>query len=425
MKKKTSLLRRFLFAGILISFLCIFTAGGGYLVLTRFPSVGAQGADLLRSLFGDQLVASLEGVDFQVQDQVHRFQYQRGEKPSAPWNIASVPTLSLTQPIEITPTAVMELPQPGVISSIPTETAATETAPTVTQSPLPSPTPDLAWSPAPLPALGDLPGEGEWSPYIVSASGKTIACRTFLQPDLERPYAIAAVVAFNLERARLHYVLGTQEPVSDVPFKRPGIIPEGDRQPGILLAVFNGGFKTRHGHFGVMMDGTVLIPPREGFGTLAFYQDGSLRIGAWGSDISASPDIVAWRQNGPLIIQNGQINPHTNDNSVQDWGSTVDGGGVVPTWRSAVGLSADGKTLYYLAGPSLTIPALAQALQAAGAANAIQLDINNYWVHFGTITFDGDQPKTNPLFKEMNDNPDRYLLSYTRDFFYVTAKNDR
>ena len=139
-----------------------------------------------------------------------------------------------------------------------------------------------------------------------------------------------------------------------------------------------------------------------------------------GVRISASPDWVAWRQNGPLVIQHGAINPRVYNNSPSDWGYVVGGGS--PTWRSAISLSADGMTLYYVCGPSLTIEALANSLLASGSAEAIQLDINPYWVHFVAVRTDGKKLILEPLFPgPMNDNIDRYLWNYTRDYFYVTA----
>ena len=265
-----------------------------------------------------------------------------------------------------------------------------------------------------------MPGEGNWLSYLQNSSGQVVAYRTFLQPDRQRPYAVVAVVAFDLSATRLHFVLGSLEPVSSVAglaLARPGTIPAGDLHAGKLLATFNGGFKARHGHFGVMIDGITVIPPRDALGTVAFYADGHVTIGQWGTDISPGTDIVTWRQNGPLVIQNGQINPHTADDSPQDWGYTLTSATAI--WRSGLGISADGRTLYYIAGPSLTLPVLADAMQGAGMARAIQLDINNFWVHFDAIQ--GQQMQAEPLLEGMNNKVGRYLTAYPRDFFYITA----
>jgi hypothetical protein len=275
----------------------------------------------------------------------------------------------------------------------------------------------VPWALSPLAPLGNLNGEGQWLAYLQNPAGQVVAYRTFLQPDHQRPYAVAVVVAFDLSATRLHFVLGTLEPTSDVKIDRPGTIPAPDLIAGKLLATFNGGFKERHGHFGLTVNGINLVPPRDALGTVAFYADGHINIGQWGTDITPTPDVITWRQNGPLVIQNGQINPHTADDTVaQDWGYTVPGKSAV--WRSGIGISPDHKTLYYIAGPSLTLPMLARAMQGAGMDQAIQLDINNFWVHFDSIDA---QLKATPLVSDMNNSVGRYLSAYPRDYFYVTA----
>ncbi len=407
--------------GIIGLLLC----GGAYASIVIWPSVGAKGAEVLRNLAGDEFVARLEGLTFQVQDAVKRLQYREtGGQPEAPWAVSAdtAPAVALAPtrlPSSPSPSPAPTRTQPGASA---TAEATPEVIPAVSPTLAPTATVEPVWQPGALPPLGKMEGEGQWSPYIANASSLNVAYRTFLQPDPERPYAVVAIVAFDLQKTRLHYVLGIDEPTSDVKVDRPGIIAPEDKKPGIRLAVFNGGFKGRHGRYGVMVNGVEVIPPRDGLGTLAIDLDGGVRIGAWNKDILPGPEILAWRQNGPLLVENGQVNPKTKENSTLDWGSTVDGEGVVPTWRSAVGISADGRTLYYAAGPYLTIPALAYAIQDAGANAAIQLDINNYWVHFGAIQFNGDQPSTQPLFPQMNDNINRYLMPYTRDFFYVTSR---
>lgn len=285
-----------------------------------------------------------------------------------------------------------------------------------------SPTTIPAWAPSPLPPLGALSGEGQWSPYLSNADGQVVAYRTFLQPDPRRPYSVAAVVAFDLRTTRLHFVLGTVEPASSVPAVRTGAILPTDMQPNVLLAAFNGGFKARHGHYGAMADGVVALPPITGLGTVAMYADGRVQIGVWGTEITDSSDLVSWRQNGQLLIHHGRINPNIAD-VTKDWGLTVNGTAV--TWRSALGISPDGGTLYYVAGPSLDVSTLAKAIAATGAAEALQLDINDYWVHFTAFRSDGAALAAEPLLNAMSQQPDRFLKSYSRDFFYVTADNGK
>ena len=53
----------------------------------------------------------------------------------------------------------------------------------------------------------------------------------------------------------------------------------------------------------------------------------------------------------------------------------------------------------------------------------MQLDINNYWVHFDAIQPDGEKLATVPLFDGMKAQDDRrYLNGYSRDYFYVVSR---
>ncbi|HEY9077668.1 MAG TPA: phosphodiester glycosidase family protein [Anaerolineaceae bacterium] len=404
---------------ILWLFGCLVVIGVmGVVLVSLFPGVGAQGANILRSIFGNEFVARLETIVFQVQDGYEQIKYRLGfEKPAAPWEAGPViPAAPL--PTEL-PT-----PLPATTTPTPAETPAPVITPSPTVPPPPTPTcTPQPWSLEKLKPFGKIAGEGVWSPYLADTSGKTIAYRTFLQPDPERPYATVAIVAFDLSRARLNYVLGTEEPAGSGGKQRTGKIPDEKRKPGKLLATFNGGFQATHGNFGAMADGIVAIPPRNGLGTIAIYKNGEVRMGEWGKDFTTQADMTAWRQNCPLVIQSGEVNPLVYRNMVQDWGGTIDGH--ISTWRSAIALSKDGKTLYYLAGSKLNMPVLAKVLLTAGAYNAIQLDINESWVHFVAIRTKDNNLLPEPLLEQgMNVRQDRYLGVYNRDFFYITAETD-
>ena len=393
-------------------------------VVTIWPFAGAQGADFLRSILGNKPVAYLEELVFKVQDTIQQIEYRMGRAtPSAPWQIAAatgspIPTPFLTFTLTLTPSKYgtpTGTPQPGMTATL-TRLVPTLT-PTITLSPSPTP-----WQPSFVRPMGAISGEGNWDPYIQDQSGTTVAYRTFLQPDSERPYVVIAAVAFDLSRVRLHYILGTDEPYVPNAPKRYGAIPGRDLQPGVLLAAFNGGFKSVHGQFGVMANSTVVIQPLEHMGTVAIYRDGSIRMGEWGVDLVYSNDIVTLRQNCPLMVHNGEINPLVYNNSVNDWGGTVNGDTV--TFRSGIGISEDGRTLYYFAGQKITMPILAKSMQAAGAYQAMQLDINNYYVLFTEIHAENGQLVASPLLpKDMVGNISRYLYPYSRDFFYITALN--
>ena len=204
--------------------------------------------------------------------------------------------------------------------------------------------------------------------------------RAAVAPDPERPYVQAALVRIDLHQTQLHLVAGTQEPASPVHVARPGRIPSADQAR--LIAAFNGGFKAVNGAFGMAVNGTTLLPPQDGLATLAMYRDGSVRLGVWGTDIQQMPD---WWRSGKTARCWSIMgkSPHSRKATIRTlWGTTVKN--KVATWRSGLGLSADGRYLVYVAGDGLTVPTLAQALVDAGAARGMQLDINSSWPRFVT-----------------------------------------
>lgn len=387
----------------------------GFATVSANPVLAAQGAEVLRHIIGQENVAKLETWVLGWQDTFQSWLYRAdGDQPQAPWPTATpAPTDPLPTPPP-SPTPAAGRTADGPLPTEPPTLVLAVDLPTSTPAPTAAPTNQ----PAPLKPMGHVDGEGVWSAYLTKPSSQPIGFRTFLQPDPQRPYSVAAVVGIDLTTTRLHFVVGSQEPASPETFDRPGRIPSSDLKSGLVVAAFNGGFKAEHGLFGAMVNGVVVLAPRDGFGTVAMYDDGHVAIGAWGTDVFWAKGLRNWRQNGPLIVQNGQINPHTADAAPVDWGYTVRGD--TATWRSALGLSADGHTLYYMAGPYLTLPVLGAAMADAGAANAIQLDINAYWVNFDAISGSGDAANSQPLMAGMKPD-DRYLHAFERDFFYLTA----
>jgi len=355
-------------------------------------------------------VASLETVLFKLEDMSKNMQYQLGMgKPASPWN-------SLTIDPTLTPSANPGAPAAAATSALQaTSTPQNQKTRAPTSQPTPTATP--TWVPAVVKPLGSLPGVGEWQPYLHDMAGRVVAYRTFLQPDETRPYALTGVVALNLERVRLHYVIGWGDPYAPGIVQRStGLIPKKDALPVFLLAGFNGGFKYEHGGFGSRADRFTSVPPKNGLGTIAIYQDGRVRMGVWNKDIFASPDMTGFRQNGPLVIQNKEITSLVDDATL--WGYTISGGTV--TWRSGLAISQDNRTLYYFAGSFLSIQTLAKAMAAVNPQDAMQLDINPAWVLFTAFHPSGNTLASEALFpKDMTSHRNRYLGLNARDFFYV------
>lgn len=375
----------------------ILIAGGVILIvlISSQPAFGAAGADFLRSVIGDKAVAGLEMAYNQVVDAYQTIKFRLGfSTPGTGWEILPTSTPNLE---------ISDIGTPHLSTSI--------VQPETTGFPY--------WPPQNLSPISGMIGEGLWDVYIQDASGNSVAYRTFIQPDPNRPFAPVAIVAFDLMKTRFHFILGTISPVIPGGPHGKGEIPPVDLDQNALLATFNGGFKATHGEFGAMADGITALPARDGLGTLVLYQNGSLRLGEWGKDVWMTDDIESFRQNGPLVVQDGKINPRIYNNDPLDWGYTIID--VSPTVRSGIGINPDDSILYYFCGPGLDMEGLARVMVAAGVRSAIQLDINKYWVLFTKILPYGKGIMAEPLFPQWMTNVNRFILTSARDFFYVTS----
>jgi hypothetical protein len=198
--------------------------------------------------------------------------------------------------------------------------------------------------------------------------------KTLLHPDLRRAWAEVFVVAIDVAQVRLHLVAGAVDPEATTPAgraaARPAVVPQEDR--GAIVAAFNGGFKTEHGHFGMRVDGVTFAPARAVSCTVAAYADGVVRIGSWTALAETEPSMLWWRQTPPCLVEGGNVPSAFGD--IRQWGRSVGGDTVIR--RSAIGTSRAGDVLYVGMGESVTAPTLARAMQHAGASDAAQLDVN-------------------------------------------------
>ncbi len=249
--------------------------------------------------------------------------------------------------------------------------------------------------------LGDQPNPPLW--------------HTFFRPDPERPYARVDLVHIDLSQTQLTIVPGTSEPRSVDGIRGSGVIPTNVQQGGKLLAAWNGGFLTIHGAYGMMVNRRVILPPRDDFAVLAQYANGSLKLGVWGSEITMTPDLVTFRQNGPILIDHGVL----NENGMLAWGKSVSGDTHI--WRSGLGLTADGNLLV-AAGSSLSAQTLGQALLAAGAVEAMQLDVNAWHVYFLTYALTPQGLVPTKLNAAIPGPSTVFLRPFDRDFMYLTLK---
>jgi hypothetical protein len=269
------------------------------------------------------------------------------------------------------------------------------------------------------------PGEGIWTTQGLphTSPNDVLMAKTFVRPDLERPYSLVGILLIDHRRVRLHMTGGTDDPGGDLGVHGPGAIP--DDHLANLLAAWNGGFRGPHGGFGMYADGQQYRPLRDGFASAVLTRDGSLRIGQWGRDVTWSDDIVAVRQNAALLVENCEVNPRTTSEGNDTWGYVKVDSSEFITWRSAIGLTKDGDLLV-AAGNSLSAPALARALWAAGACWAMQLDINTPYVLTSLFFQQPDGSIESERFMEsMQDYAGRFLGTQANDFMYVTLDETR
>ncbi len=379
------------------------------------PDASAAAADQLRVWLGPQAVAELESISFQLQDWKNQLFYRAGySQPQLSWESAGASPTPLA-PVE-TPVAADN--GNTVVSTPALDAPATET-PTITPEIAGRlPGANLPYSPSPTPANSPL----TWSSFGYGSAASQVLARTVLYPDPARPYSQAAVVRMDLTRTTLHMVPGTLEPIAargTLPFPRPGMIPLTVQSSGTLVAAFNGGFKAVNGAYGMYANGVQILPPQKGLATVALYSDGSVKMGNWGRDLTLTLDMVAFRQNCPLLVDAGSLNRDVFNENPREWGYTIRNSDV--TWRSGLGISADGHTLYYVVGASLTVESLARALQAAGAYYGMQLDINPVWTRFVTFhTLAQNRLAADKLLTQMSGTTSQFLVPYDRDFFYLT-----
>lgn len=379
--------------------------GAMWYAANNVPWFGAWLADTLRSVIGTEAVADLEEFAYDIEDRWNRLT-REGEKPKAYWESTSAAP-----------------PAPSA------EPAAPSAAPAPTGSAAPAPAPSGApFRPAdvgPFNPKFAAAGDGVWVPVPLAESPaeEPLLHKTLIHPDAKRPWAEVFVVAVDLRRAQVRAVAGTREPKGTAPgareAQRTGLIPATDLP--VLFAGFNGGFKEEHGHYGMKIGGVLLIKPRPDACTVAMTEAGELRIAPWKAVQDVESTFEWWRQTPACLVVGGKLHPALYDENT-NWGAALGGGTVVR--RSAVGLDAEGKTLFVAVSNHTTPRTMAVAMSHAGAVNVAQLDINYSYPRF--VLFpkgaSGEREAVS-LFEGFKVEPGDYVREPSvRDFFYLVRK---
>jgi hypothetical protein len=121
------------------------------------------------------------------------------------------------------------------------------------------------------------------------------------------------------------------------------------------------------------------------------------------------------------MIDHGKIAPDINQNVISNWGATLGGGYYV--WRSGLGITADGRVIFAY-GPALNAQDLADMLKRAGTVEAMQLDINPFWMSYEYYTADQHpaDPTPHALLPTQQQTAYRYYSEYSRDFTAVFSR---
>jgi hypothetical protein len=258
-----------------------------------------------------------------------------------------------------------------------------------------------------------LSGEGVWQgtgPMVRDAPPLLV---TTFRPDPNYPQMVAGVAWLDVSRAWVQLYPGRYEP----PRTGSQLAEVPPQLRGGLLATFNSGFKLEDSRGGFVAFGHVYAPLRDGLATFVRMRDGNVDVRAWSGGPDPGPGVEFARQNLPLIVDGGQLNPNLADGS--RWGATL--GNAVRVWRSGVGVDNRGDVIYAAANDQ-TATSLAEILRRAGAVRAMELDINYEWV---TFNFYGSPGAANAskLLPGMSRDRTRYLAPDDRDFFAVYARN--
>ena len=151
-------------------------------------------------------------------------------------------------------------------------------------------------------------GQGAWRPAgrLVVENGQSVRAvyeTTLIPPGGTQPAGIAWLDT-GLLAARLYS--GSVSPGGG-PYRYTA--PIRPAQAATLVAAFNGGFKMNQARGGYYTEGRTIDPLRAGAASLVIYADGSVGIGAWGRDVTMTPQVVSVRQNLPPLVAGGRPTP--------------------------------------------------------------------------------------------------------------------
>ena len=322
-----------------------------------------------------------------------------------------------TKPAAVAPVA----PSPSSVSASPSASPSpahhppTSARPTTTSASYRPPPPVTGYSVAPPPA----PAHSTVPWHVIAGLGGQAA---MWSESLSSGGRIVTVIRVRSDLVRPVLHAGYQDPGGSGWAGGPSIV--GSERNKVLMA-FNGGFNTHEGRRdGYVQEGRTVVPIAAGKASAVLYADGGIDIGAWGSDLPVpGRKYVSVRQNAIPLVSGGKVPSTVDGNPDPTWGYTFDHSWYVS--RSALGIDASGNVLFGGAA-SLSVRALAEAMKAAGAVRAMELDINPEWVCAFLYTHPDakhpDQVSVHALLPDQQRPAGTFLSPYPRDFLTLVAR---
>ncbi|PKN45496.1 MAG: hypothetical protein CVU63_08790, partial [Deltaproteobacteria bacterium HGW-Deltaproteobacteria-20] len=287
---------------------------------------------------------------------------------------------------------------------------------------------DAAWPPQNLRTIWKTPAEGEgvWrepqhkflqkNEVAGAEAAPSYFYQTHVRPDPKRPWSKVWMVAMDARQLRLGIEGGIEDPKPLTGARGEGRIP---REPEVLhraVGAFNGGFKTTHGEYGMMVARRVLLPPKTGAATIAVTEDGRAGFGSWPSSTNIPQEFVSFRQNLDPLVDGGHLNPSNR----KQWGWHLHTTGML-THRSGFCLTSAGHMVYAW-GPEVTGETLGNAMIQAGCTYAVHLDMNPRHTAFAYLDA-RQRHQAKLLHPGMEVLPERFIVWSPKDFFYLTLRN--
>ncbi|MBX3225674.1 MAG: hypothetical protein KIT84_31150 [Labilithrix sp.] len=284
------------------------------------------------------------------------------------------------------------------------------------------------------------PGEGEWRPpkqpwvkrmpaHGAKEEPPSPFYETFVRPDEDRPYAKVVLVAMDMRQLDLGMEAGSEDPKPLTGPPGTGRVPRDPNLVPRIAACFNGGFKTEHGNYGMMLNKRVLLPPQPGAASVILTKDGRVGMGSWGSkpevghihDVEKD-EIVSFRQNLDPLVDNDKVNPQNRG----QWGFVLPGTSM-QTERTGLCVTNAGHMIYAW-GDDTSATSLGKAMKAAGCVYGMHLDMNPHhtgFIYTNINAFKGRDYKSELLNSKMGIDTDRYLLYAPKDFFFMSLHDPR